>query len=56
MLSRKKLSRLVFRDNGLPDSYGILIDDIEVFDMGAHPNAENVQKDIDQDLVLLTHV
>ena len=44
MLSRKKLSRLVFRDNGLPDSYGILIDDIEVFDMGAHPNAEECSK------------
>ena len=38
MLSRKKLSRLVFRDNGLPDSYGILLDNITVEDAGKHPN------------------
>ena len=36
----------MFRDNGLPDSYGILLDDIELEDMGEHPNNANVQKDI----------
>ena len=44
MLSRKKLSRLVFRDNGLPDSYGILLDDIELEDMGEHPNNAECSK------------
>ncbi len=33
ILASHKFSKLVLKDNGLPDSYGILIDDIEVFEL-----------------------
>lgn len=34
IVATQKYSRLVLRDNGLPDSYGILVDDIEITEKG----------------------
>lgn len=34
MVAINKFSKLVIHDNGLPDSYGILVDDIEVYSLG----------------------
>ena len=34
IVATHKYSRLVLRDNGLPDSYGILVDDIKVTELG----------------------
>jgi hypothetical protein len=38
MTSTQKFSKLVLRDNGLPDSYGVLIDDVEVSELGKSEN------------------
>ncbi len=41
MTSTQKFSKLVLRDNGLPDSYGILIDNIEVSELGKAANYDS---------------
>ncbi|OUR97855.1 hypothetical protein A9Q84_06560 [Halobacteriovorax marinus] len=38
VLATRKFSKLVLRDNGIPDSYGILIDNISVEEVGKNHN------------------
>ena len=38
IVATRQFSRLVLRDNGLPDSYGILVDDIQVTELGKADN------------------
>jgi hypothetical protein len=41
MTSTQKFSKLVLTDNGLPDSYGVLIDDVEVRELGKAENYDS---------------